>query len=311
MTRSFASKVREGSPKSRREFLRETGLIAAGSSVPLFVPSSALGLGGQVAPSERITLGVIGIGPRATYNLQAMLNLPDIWCLAIADVSAERRKNGKAMVDQHYGNQDCRVYRDLRELLDRKDIDTVMVATGDRWHATASIMAARAGKHVYCEKPCGLTISSVRKFLAFLRKRGRSSKREPNAAVSPISSLPCNWLRVGSWERSTLSMRPFMSRCWTTPGCRERRHPRRKSSTGICGWVRRSGAHITKPMCRDSGVASGISTRAPDYSTGVPTLWICASGLSGQMIPCRWSTSLRTAGSFADTPTACNSFWNF
>ncbi len=156
--------------KTRREFLQGSALMTVSGAAPIVIPSQTLGLAGQVAPSERITLGVIGIGPRATYNLQAMLQLPDIRCVAIADVSAERRQAGKALVDKHYGNQDCRVYRDLRELLDRQDIDTVMVATGDRWHATASMMAAKAGKHVYCEKPCGLTIELCQQIAEVFRQ---------------------------------------------------------------------------------------------------------------------------------------------
>src|SRR5208283_6012426 len=97
-------------------------------------------------------------GPRCTYDLKAMLPFPDVRCLAIADVQAKRREAGKTLVDTHYGNKDCVLYRDFRELLDRKDIDAVMIGTGDRWHAPASILAAKAGKDVYSEKPCGLTI---------------------------------------------------------------------------------------------------------------------------------------------------------
>ncbi len=145
---------------TRRQFLGVTGVVGGVlSGVPTLIPASALGLTSEPAPSERITLGVIGIGPRATYDLQAMLKLPDVRCLAIADVQASRREAGKKLVDEFYGNQDCVTYRDFRELLDRKDIDTVLVATGDRWHAPASIMAAEAGKDVYSEKPCGITIA--------------------------------------------------------------------------------------------------------------------------------------------------------
>ena len=115
-------------------------------------------MAGAEAASERITLGVIGIGPRMTYDLRGVLPKPDVQCVAIADVQASRRDAGKKMVDGHYGNQDCVVYRDFRELLARPDIDAVMIGTGDRWHAPASILAAKAGKDVYSEKPCGLTI---------------------------------------------------------------------------------------------------------------------------------------------------------
>ncbi len=143
---------------TRRELLRRS---AAGPALGAawFVPSAALGRGGKAAPSERITLGVIGIGPRCTYDLQAILKQPDVQCVAICDVQASRRERGKRLVDGSYKNTDCAVYRDFRELLARRDIDAVLIATGDRWHAPASILAARAGKDVYSEKPCGLTIA--------------------------------------------------------------------------------------------------------------------------------------------------------
>lgn len=155
---------------NRRHFL--LGSVAS-LAIPTIVPGRALGLDGGVAASERIALGVIGIGPRATYDLTAMLNLPDVRCVAIADVQASRRDAGKRLVDEHYGNSDCQLYRDFRELLDRKDIDAVLVATGDRWHATASMLAARAGKDVYSEKPCGLTIELCQQLADTIRETGR------------------------------------------------------------------------------------------------------------------------------------------
>ena len=91
-------------------------------------------------------------------------------CVAIAEVQARRRKAGKKLVDEHYGNSDCRVYRDFRELLGRKDIDAVLIATGDRWHARASILAAKAGKDVYSEKPCGLTIAACQELANTMRR---------------------------------------------------------------------------------------------------------------------------------------------
>lgn len=143
---------------SRRGFLGRAAAVSAAFSAPMFVPSSALGLDGAVAPSERITLGVVGIGPRCRYVLGGMLPHKDMQCVAIADVQANRRDEGKKLVDDHYENQDCKLYVDFRKVLDRKDIDAVLIATGDRWHAPASMLAAKAGKDVYSEKPCGLTI---------------------------------------------------------------------------------------------------------------------------------------------------------
>lgn len=158
---------------TRREFLGRSVAAAAAVSLPSLISSTALGADGGVAAGERITLGVIGIGPRCTYDLTAMLGLPDVRCVAIADVQASRRDAGKALVDKHYGNQDCMLYRDFRELLARPDIDAVLVATGDRWHTPASILAAEAGKDVYSEKPCGLTIANCQQLDDTMKKTGR------------------------------------------------------------------------------------------------------------------------------------------
>lgn len=158
---------------TRRSFLHQSVLSSAAFALPTIVPARVLGRGGAVAASERITLGVIGIGPRCTYDLKAMLPLPDVQCVAIADVQASRRDAGKRLVDEHYGNQDCSLYRDFRELLDRRDINAVLIATGDRWHAPASIMAAKAGKDIYSEKPCGITIACCQELAETMERTGR------------------------------------------------------------------------------------------------------------------------------------------
>jgi predicted dehydrogenase len=143
---------------TRRDALKRSAMGAM-LAAPWFVSAAALGREARAAASERITLGVIGIGPRCTYDLQAILKLPDVQCVAICDVQASRRDAGKRLVDSHYHTKDCTTYRDFHELLARRDLDAVLIATGDRWHAPASILAARAGKDVYSEKPCGLTIA--------------------------------------------------------------------------------------------------------------------------------------------------------
>jgi predicted dehydrogenase len=160
-------------PFTRRDFL---GRSAAGVALvaPTIVSSRALGLeSGTPAASERISLGVIGFGPRCKYVLGSMLGLADVRCVAIADVQRSRRDEGKKLVDDHYDDAGCAVYRDLREMLARDDIDAVLVATGDRWHTPASILAAEAGKDVYCEKPCGLTIANVENLAAAMKRTGR------------------------------------------------------------------------------------------------------------------------------------------
>lgn len=156
---------------SRRDFLKSTATAAA--SLATVIPSAVVGRDRNAPPSETITLGVIGIGPRCTYDLQAMLPFDDVRCVAVADVQASRREAGKALVDTHYGNRDCAAYRDFRELLDRQDIDAVLIATGDRWHAPASILAVDAGKDVYSEKPCGITIADCQKLADAVHRNKR------------------------------------------------------------------------------------------------------------------------------------------
>src|SRR5512137_2727500 len=110
-------------PLSRRQFLGQT--LAAGSVValPWFIPARALGRDGAVAPSEKIVLGGIGLGPRGQYDLGVMLPEKDVQFVAVSDAVRSRREQVKQMVDAHYGNADCRMYPDMFELLARPDID--------------------------------------------------------------------------------------------------------------------------------------------------------------------------------------------
>src|SRR5439155_17358101 len=98
---------------------------------------------------------------------------PDVQFVAICDVKAERREAVKKKDDDKYGNHNCATYRDLRELLARDDIDAVLIATGPNWHATASILAAKAGKDVYCEKPCTKNIAQSLALRDTFRRTGR------------------------------------------------------------------------------------------------------------------------------------------
>lgn len=163
--------------QSRREFVSSTSIATAATftanALPMIVPASALGRDGNTAPSERINLGIVGIGPRCRYVLKGMLKHDDMRCVAIADVQESRRDIGKKLVDDHYENQACKLYRDFREVLDRKDLDAVLIATGDRWHATASMLAAEAGKDVYSEKPCGITIDLCKRLSQTIKRTGR------------------------------------------------------------------------------------------------------------------------------------------
>ena len=145
---------------TRREFLKVAALAAGAVLVPTLVTGSALGMNGAVPASERIVLGGIGIGGRGTGDLGWMLPEKDVQFVAICDAQKARREAVKRIVDKRYGNNDCAMYRDMREFLaTRTDIDALLIATGDRWHALAAIMAMRAGKDVYSEKPSSMTIA--------------------------------------------------------------------------------------------------------------------------------------------------------
>ena len=158
------------SATSRRAFLRG-GLAAI--ALPTIIPGAALGAGKQVAANDRITMGTIGIGGRGKYVMGAFMQQPDVHMVAVCDVQGNRRKDAKNRVDKHYGNKNCVAYRDFQELLARDDIDAVLIATGDNWHAMASIMAARAGKDIYCEKPMSVTIGESRAVAETVRRYAR------------------------------------------------------------------------------------------------------------------------------------------
>ena len=158
---------------SRRRFLQAVAQAGAISALPQLMAGAAPAKPRAVPPSERITLGGIGIGHRGSYDLARFLEQPDVQVVAIADVKAVRRAAAKGMVDSKYGNRDCATYRDLRELLARPDIDAVLIATGPNWHATATVLAANAGKDVYCEKPCTKNIAQSLALAETFRRTGR------------------------------------------------------------------------------------------------------------------------------------------
>jgi predicted dehydrogenase len=144
------------------------------------VAASALGKDGAVAPSERIALGFIGIGMMGQGHLHCCLHYPDIQIVGVCDVDQWRRENAKAVVERGYAAlrggekySGCPVHVDLCELLARNDVDAVVIATGDNWHGLATVLAAKAGKDIYCEKPASLTIREAQAMVEAVRRYGR------------------------------------------------------------------------------------------------------------------------------------------
>jgi predicted dehydrogenase len=168
----------------RREFLKRTTGVAAGAlAFPYIIPASALGLSGTVAPSNRITVGCIGLGGMGTGNMGGFLEQKDAQVLAVCDVDSKHRRNAALNINNKYGNDDCAEYNDFRELLARGDIDAVSVAVPDHWHALVATRAAQAGKDIYGEKPLAYCIAEGRAIVDAVKRHGRV------------------W-QTGSWQRS-------------------------------------------------------------------------------------------------------------
>ena len=140
---------------------------------PTIIPASALGKNGAVAPSNRIVMGGIGIGPRGRQVLTCFLSQPDVQFVAIADVQEARRETVRRMANRKYGNEDCYKCSDMFEILGRDDIDAVQITTGDHWHALGTILASKAGKDVYAEKPCSMTIRETQELADAVNLYGR------------------------------------------------------------------------------------------------------------------------------------------
>ena len=182
---------------TRRHFLKRGAVAATALALPYYIPATALGHDGAVAPSERIALGAIGIGGRGTADLNCMLDEKDVQFVAVCDVRQSRRQAAKSMVDGKYGTKDCAMYGDLRQLLARSDIDAVLIATGDRWHALASILAMRSGKDVYCEKPACLTIAQGQLVAQTARLYGRVFQTGAQRLSEPNHIFAIEMARTG------------------------------------------------------------------------------------------------------------------
>ncbi|MCS7336684.1 MAG: Gfo/Idh/MocA family oxidoreductase [Verrucomicrobiae bacterium] len=155
---------------SRRKFLCRAGLALV---APTILPASVLGTEVRPAPSERITVGIIGFGWYGEVNTDGFLRQPECQVVAVCDVDQRHLKRGIQHVNEHYGNTDCKAYNDFRELCARRDIDVVVISVPDHWHALIAVEAARQGKDIYGEKPLARTISEQRAIVRAVQQHGR------------------------------------------------------------------------------------------------------------------------------------------
>jgi len=188
----------------RRTFVKTA--TASAIAVPYFVQASALG---KNAPSNRITLGCIGVGNQGFPVMQRFLSQPDCQVLAVCDVNRgsdgykdpgqiRGREPAQEEVQRHYSStSSCRAYHDFREVLQRDDINAVMIATPDHWHAPMTIAACEAGKDVYCEKPLGLTIGQQQAMIKAVRQHDRILQTGSHERSNPIVKRACELVRGG------------------------------------------------------------------------------------------------------------------
>jgi len=175
---------------TRRAFLRQ---MLAAALAPSVVPASALGLSGRPAPSNRVVVAAIGLG----FAWDMFLRRKDVQFVAVCDVQKTRRDAGKAVVDGYNQNQDCRTYNDFREVLARPDVDAVYIATPDHWHALVTIAAARAGKHIYCQKPLTRTIAESRAVVEAVNRHGVVFQHGTQQRHDPKMLFGCELVRNG------------------------------------------------------------------------------------------------------------------
>ena len=183
---------------NRRQFLRKAAGVSAGAvSFPYLVRSSVLGKASSVAPSERITIGFIGVGGHGrAVNLTNFLGNADAQAVAVCDVDANNCNIARDMVNKKYGNKDCSTYNDFRKIIERNDIDAVMISTPDHWHVPISIAAAKAGKDVECEKPT-LTIEEGRVLCKTMKRYNRVFQWSTEDRSVDVYHRMCELVRNG------------------------------------------------------------------------------------------------------------------
>ncbi len=164
-----SDRIRKTDIITRRQFLKGSAVAATGFLAPTIVPASVFGAD---APSNRITLGCIGVGRQGIGDMRGFMGLKQVQVIAVCDIDSKRTDYAKQLVEKQYGSG-CATYRDFRELIASDDIDAVSIVTPDHWHALPAIEAAKAGKDIFLEKPLTLTIREGRILSDTVRRYNR------------------------------------------------------------------------------------------------------------------------------------------
>lgn len=202
-----------GSPLTRRTFLASVGAAAA----PLIIPSSALGADGETAPSERINIGVVGTGGQGGGLMENAIKHKQARIIALCDLDANRLAEAKKKVDEYYGDTACQTHHDFRELIARDDIDAVICATPDHWHALVCIEAATKGKDIYCEKPLTWSLGEGRAVVKAVKDNKRVFQTGSMQRSGGQFKLACELVRngyLGKIEQIHVSLPDFNNALW-------------------------------------------------------------------------------------------------
>src|SRR6185295_4979269 len=184
---------------SRRHFLKRT---AAATAAPFILPSHIWSA--ETKPNDRITMGFVGLGKQNRGLLGDFVKRKETQVLAVCEVDTTRRNSAKKIIEDYYAKQTdrgaykgCDTYVDFRQLVERKDIDAVCIATPDHWHAIIAIAAANAGKDIYCEKPMSETIREARAMVNAVRKNKRIFQTGSMQRSSKEFRVACELVRNG------------------------------------------------------------------------------------------------------------------
>ncbi|MBI4663544.1 MAG: Gfo/Idh/MocA family oxidoreductase [Verrucomicrobia bacterium] len=186
---------------SRRQFLQSTAALSL--TAPLILPSRVWAA--EKGPNGRINLGFIGMGYQNSGLMGGFIRRKDTQVLAVCDVDTNRRENAKKTAEEYYAKQSgqvgykgCEAYSDFRQLLQRRDLDAVVIATPDHWHALVAIAAADAGKDIYCEKPLCQSIHEARAMVNAVRRNKRVFQTGSMQRSSKEFRIACELARNGT-----------------------------------------------------------------------------------------------------------------
>lgn len=179
---------------TRRGFLQRSAAAGAACAAPLIVRASVLG---SEAPSNQLHVGSIGVGGRGAGLMYDAAGQAQTKIVAVCDVFQDRREKHAANLNQRYGSNLCTPYRDLREMLAREDLDAVTIGTPDHWHVPAALLAVRAGKDVYVEKPLGISIEEDLALRREVQRYGRVFQYGTQQRSLAHIRLGCELVRNG------------------------------------------------------------------------------------------------------------------